>query len=228
MIKSVGKIFLAGGGSAEEERPILSAFLSEIEKPKILYVPLALDPDTDIFKNSPEWIRETVGNASVGKEAEIRMVLNIDDAMAYDFNAIFIGGGNTFRLATTLKKTGLDKIITESFYNNIPIYGGSAGAIICGKYLDFAKSDPAGFKDSAGLDLLNGFSCCCHYIEQDQVKIRGRRPNTRVIALSENSGALFDGKRIVSCNKEPVIIYTDALKETAIQPGEGKALSELM
>lgn len=44
-----GKLFLAGGGSPEQEQPVISAFLASLRSPEILYIPLALDPSGPLF-----------------------------------------------------------------------------------------------------------------------------------------------------------------------------------
>lgn len=228
MKNSSKKIFLAGGGTEDQERPVLTAFLNENVTPRVLYIPLALHPDSDIFKNSLDWINQTIKKTSPEKGAHILKASAATDIQT-DFNCIFIGGGNTYRLAHELKKTGLDKIIKDSCQKGIPIYGGSAGAIICGKSLFLAKSERINFIDTDGLNFLDGLSCCCHYEESDKKKIQDHILHKRehVIALSESSGIIIKSNQITSCNVEPTRIFLGD-QEILLAQGETVTLSEIL
>lgn len=229
MKNSPKNIFLAGGGNEDQERPVLTAFLNENVTPRVLYIPLALHPDSDIFKNSFEWIKQSIKKASPKKESYVLKASAVTDIQNFGFNCIFIGGGNTYRLAHELKKTGLDKIIRESCQKGVPIYGGSAGAIICGKSLYFAKSERLNFTNTDGLNLLNGLSCCCHYEESNNRNIHDYILHKKepALALSENSGVIIKSNQITSCNVGAARVFS-ADRETLLAQGETVTLSETL
>ena len=90
------------------------------------------------------------------------------DILEKDFNnysAIFIGGGNTYKLLNELKQNNnVDKIKTY-LQNGGIVFGGSAGAIIFGKNIDACLLDDGnkiGLEDTEGFNYLNDISLLCH------------------------------------------------------------------
>jgi dipeptidase E len=205
-----GSLYLAGGGTPLQERPVLTAFLERIALPEILYIPLALDPDSDSFKNAEAWIDETLGFLHPDKTLKITTAKQGVTIPDIAFGGIFIGGGNTYRLISALKATGLDTIISRHMQAGCALYGGSAGAIVCGQRLNLAGSPPPTSGDFTGMNLLGGLSCCCHYSDADiqRVKTYVAAYHSGVICLRENAGILFESGRLTSCGTAPVDIYT--------------------
>ena len=52
---------------------------------------------------------------------------------ARDIAGVYIGGGDTVKLLSEVRERGFDKYLHEMASQGIPIYGGSAGAIILGE-----------------------------------------------------------------------------------------------
>ena len=83
-----------------------------------------------------------------------------------DYSAIFIGGGNTFKLLKGIKDSGAFDKIKEYIENDGIVYGGSAGAIIFGYDINSCISmddNNVGLEDTKGFNVLNGKSIFAHY-----------------------------------------------------------------
>lgn len=139
------------------------------------------------------------------------MITNLN--LIHDINnAVYIGGGNTYKLLKEMRKTGFDKKLIKYAKNNGILYGGSAGAIIMGKtILTSSDSNDVGLTNFEGFDLIKGFSVWCHYENRHKKNVLNfvRKNKTSVIALTEKSGVLFDGTSLVSIGSVPAIIFKD-------------------
>ena len=210
------KIFLAGGGSEKDSLGIDKAFSDSIgSKKKVMYVPIAME--TDDYSDCLKWIKSTF---SVFRISDIEMVTNLSLVRNVD-NAVYIGGGNTFKLLKEIRKTGFDKKLTEHAKNNGVIYGGSAGAIIMGQsILTSPDKNDVDLTRFGGLNIIKGFSVWCHYENKHRKRVldfvmKNRAP---VIALTEKSGVMFDGKSITSLGSIPASVFRDD-KEIIIKNG---------
>lgn len=205
-----GGIYLAGGGTPAQEKPVLTAFLNGLASPDILYIPLALDPLGDYFKNAEGWINETLGSICPERRLNIHTMKNPTALPKGNFDGIFIGGGNTYRLMSALKESGLDQRIKRFLAEGRTVYGGSAGAIVCGAWIDIAQSERMGESDFKGMNFLEGLSCCCHYKEDDLSRIESHfeRRASGIICLSETAGAVVEDGQLTSCGLSPVRVYT--------------------
>ena len=73
---------------------------------------------------------------------------------------IHINGGNTFYLLDQMKKTGFDKWVKEKIDNGVIYMGSSAGIIVSGANVEYAKSlddskKAPNLKDFSGLNLID-------------------------------------------------------------------------
>ena len=161
------RLFLNGGGS---DMQIISAVekMNEIidhSKP-LLYVPLALDENEHPYVGCYKWICSQLENVSIPR---IDMVTTFEELSLKNlekYSAIFIGGGNTYKLLKGLKDSSAFKKIKEYINNDGVVFGGSAGSVIFGKDIDIISSmDPNNVKlqDTLGFNMLNGVSIFPHY-----------------------------------------------------------------
>ena len=146
------KVFLNGGGDGVKTIDALKKFNEVIDHSKpILYIPLAMESDK--YDDCYSWIQGELKDVSV---PYIDMVRSSDELVLKDFNnycALFIGGGNTFKLLYELKKSGAFKMISDYLNSDGIVFGGSAGAIIFGYSLWSCMLDD--FND----DFLSDFKC---------------------------------------------------------------------
>jgi len=109
------------------------------------------------------------------EKAGIEMIRSTEELMSRDFSeyaALYIGGGNTYKLLRDLKESGAFERIRKYLAEEDGIvYGGSAGAIIFGKDLDSCNTDDeneVGLADHTGFNMIGGYSLLCHYTNRNR------------------------------------------------------------
>ena len=160
------RMFLCGGGSGKKIKEATIKFGSLIDKSKpLLYIPLAMKCEK--YDSCLEWIKEEMNIIGINN---IEMVTSGEDLYKKNFDnysAIYIGGGNTYKLLRDIKKNNCFDKIKRYIDNDGIVFGGSAGAIIFGKDIDTCKYEDdnsiIGLKDTSGFDVLSGYSLLCHY-----------------------------------------------------------------
>lgn len=158
------KIFLNGGGSGKKIEPMIKKFGSLLDYSKpILYIPLAMSEEK--YDDCLEWFKKEM---SVINLVNIEMVRNgqeLLDKKLNEYCALFIGGGNTYKLLKTLKTYDMFTRIKDFANNSGVIFGGSAGAIIFGQDIDtalYSDENNVNLNETNGLNFLNGASLLCH------------------------------------------------------------------
>jgi len=224
-IVSTGQLFLGGGGKAEDSLKLDKRFLKALKNKKIVYLPIALTPKGDGYESCYDWITSTLTKKS-NDFVEIDMWTdlngkNMDNLKNYD--GIYIGGGNTYKLLDHFYKTGFAKILIDYYYQGGLIYGGSAGAVILGKIISLVtEENNTNYIYENGLNLLNGKSVICHYTDKRVKKIRNflQKNKTDVIALTERSGIVVSNTyQVESVGFDPVLLYPTSLTSISFNPG---------
>ena len=128
-------------------------------------------------------------------------------------DTIYIGGGNTFRLLSELKKYNILNNLRN--YDGI-IFGGSAGAIIFGKDINHCELEECniiGLKDTTGLNYLQDYAILCHLNNKnleknkDYLEKYSRKnkliylPEEDVMLLTENEIIMFGEKDYIICKE---------------------------
>ena len=161
------KLILCGGGSGEQNY-YANKKLNEIidhNKP-LLYVPLAMDESDHPYDSCYEWINEELAQVQL---SGIDMVRSFEELGQKDYDnycALFIGGGNTYKLLKGIKDSGAFEKIKEFINNGGIVIGGSAGAVIFGCDIDIISTmDPndVALIDTKGFNVMNGVSIFPHY-----------------------------------------------------------------
>ena len=175
------RLILCGGGSGEQNY-YANKKLNEIidhNKP-VLYIPLAMDESVHSYDSCYEWITEELSNVDI---PGIEMVRTFDELATKDYNnycALFIGGGNTYKLLKGIKDSGVFEKIREFINNDGIVIGGSAGAVIFGNDINvISKMDPndVELKDTKGFNVLNGISIFPHYTNSKTEEIHQKYTN---------------------------------------------------
>lgn len=195
-------IILSGGGNPEVVVPIDKYFASIIDLQKtVLYIPNAMEPHIFSYEECFEWFKKTYGEYGISKVelcTDLR-TLNLDGR----YSAVFIGGGNTFKLLHEIQQSNFDVQIHSYLETGGVIYGGSAGAIICGKTIEtaiYADKNQVGINNHSGLNLLNNYDVFCHY---DPIKHDSfiSNLNRNLYLLFEESGLIINGSGAFSIGK---------------------------
>lgn len=208
------KIFLCGGGSGEVAKKSTIKFGSVIDKTKpLLYVPLAMESYR--YDSCLEWIRKEMSLINV---TNIDMVTSAKDLAEKNLNnycAIYIGGGNTYKLLKDIKDSGSFEKIQQYINNDGIIFGGSAGAIIFGKDIDSCKTqDPNDVQlaETQGFDVLSGYSLLCHLNRNDGIKFNRDKNSEYLIEFSKGNKIIYlpdDDTIFVNDNKVTIIGDSD-------------------
>ena len=208
------KIFLCGGGSGEVAKKSTIKFGSVIDKTKpLLYVPLAMESYR--YDSCLEWIRKEMSLINV---TNIDMITSAKDLAGKNLNnycAIYIGGGNTYKLLKDIKDSGSFEKIQQYINNDGIIFGGSAGAIIFGKDIDSCKTqDPNDVQlaETQGFDVLSGYSLLCHLNRNDGIKFNRDKNSEYLIEFSKGNKIIYlpdDDTIFVNDNKVTIIGDSD-------------------
>jgi len=216
------KLFLCGGGAGEQTAQAVKRFNEVIDHTKpVLYVPLAMESER--YPDCLEWIKGELSGVDV---PGIEMVTSAEEITAKALNgysAVFIGGGNTFKLLYELKASGAFEKIKDFIEHNGVVFGGSAGAIIFGANLEACALDDTndvGLQDTAGFDVLNGISFLCHYTnrteEEDKKSteyLTELSKKQRVIALPEEDTIFINGDEIEIIGTRPYYYFENGIRE---------------
>ncbi len=193
-----GKIYLAGGGDAEQSFQADKKIFRNIKK--ILYVPLAWDSD-ETYESCREWF-ESMLLLHIG--IEYSMIKNsTEEIKLTDFDLVYIGGGNTFKLLKELKESNLGNDLIDYLNKGGIIYGGSAGAIIWGNSIDICQlgtsSDKNNVKqnNTSGFNIINDYDIQCQY-NDSELKIHqeySKNTSKTILAIPEENIVEFDGSK---------------------------------
>lgn len=194
------RVFLNGGGSGKKTLAACKRLNEVIDHNKpILYIPIALDES--MFPGCMDFITKELECVKV---PEIIMELDmkkVADSNLDEYSAIFIGGGNTFKLMKCLKESGAFDNISEYLKRDGIVFGGSAGAIILGSSIEVAgylDENEVGLTDLSGFDVYNGISLFCHYDGTAETKeyIRKLSEKMPINALTEETTIFINGSSV--------------------------------
>lgn len=192
------KLILCGGGSGKQNY-YANQKLNEIinhHKP-LLYIPLAMDEITHPYDSCYEWIKKELSQVDL---VGIDMVRSFEELAKKQFDsyaALFIGGGNTYKLLKGIKDNGIFPKIESYLSEGGIILGSSAGATIFGYDINVLSSmDPNDVKlsDTSGFNVLDGVSIFPHYTNNklelsiDENRNRHRKFTNAIIDYSRAIG----------------------------------------
>ncbi|MBW6451959.1 MAG: Type 1 glutamine amidotransferase-like domain-containing protein [DPANN group archaeon] len=220
------RLFLSGGGSEEDSVELDKKFASVLDKSKpLLYIPVAVDEDVYPYPECLSWLSSIfnplgVENIEMWTEKEL---VNNKEMDLEQFSGIYIGGGNTFYLLKALKASGFFEKLETVIKNNIPVYGGSAGAIICGKSITSALAIDLNYvelTDFKALNLIEGYDVWPHYVfgMDKHIQKSRKKYGLKLIVLPENAGLYVIDNMIEVVGPGSVYLADENMKQ--IMPGE--------
>lgn len=193
------RIFLCGGGDGEQTKLANRKLNCMIDHSKpILYVPLAMESEN--YDSCLEWIKGELKEVDVPEIIMVRSSKELAEQDLEKYGAIFIGGGNTYKLLNELKLSGSFEHIRQYLEKDGIIFGGSAGAIIFGYDIESCAcmdQNEIGLTDTRGFDVLNGYSILAHYtngssrLTEEQNRKRTDRYTEEMIRYSINHGPVI-------------------------------------
>lgn len=203
------RIALAGGGGASDSRLLDEIFAAWIgSSGKLLYWPFSLRGIRS-FDSCLEWITATFASLNITDITMWTGLLDHRVGELEEFDAVYIGGGNTFALLAELQESGFDHFLKEYVQNGKPVYGGSAGAAVLGRDIrtvNHIDHNQVGLMETTGLDLAMGYAVWVHYQSQDDNLIEAyvHEHQQSVLAISERSGIAIEGEDLRTVGFEPV------------------------
>jgi dipeptidase E len=222
------KLFLGGGGGKEDSIELDKKFVASLDLSKpLLYIPIAINTDKHPYSGCLEWLLDVFGPLGVKN-----IVMWVEDDLKQkqeedfeQFSGVYIGGGNTFKLLKELKEFGTFEILRRLAEKDIPIYGGSAGAIIFAKTVIPALSADENFvelNDFSAFNLVNDYDIWCHYSESLDPTIKSYMDKyslKKIIAIPENAGLYIMKESIEVVGPSEVKIFEgDDIK--TLKPGD--------
>lgn len=148
-----------GGGYLEHAREEIRSLFDGVGR--ILFVPFALHDQAayaDVARSHLEPLGFGVDRLEEGPSA----VAAVESA-----EALFVGGGNTFRLLDRIQRSALIEPIRRRVRDGLPYMGSSAGTVITAPTLmttnDMPIVQPRSFESLA----LVPFQINCHYLDPD-------------------------------------------------------------
>lgn len=203
------KIALAGGGGAEDSRLLDEEFATWIgPQGKLLYWPLALRGIRP-FQSCLEWITATFAPLNITRITMWTALSEHQASELEEFDAVYIGGGNTFSLLAQLQESGFERYLKAYVQRGKPVYGGSAGAVVLGRDIrtvNHIDHNDIGLTETKGLNLAEGHAIWVHYRPQDDDQIGAyvRQYQQPVLAISERAGIVIEKEGMRTVGFEPV------------------------
>jgi len=179
---------LHGSGYLEHAETEIRDFLGDVKR--VLFVPYALF-DRDKYAATAKQRFQKMGY-------ELTSVHTAEDPIAAvnETDAIFIGGGNTFRLLKTLYDVELIEPIRNRVLNGMPYIGSSAGSNIAAPTIKTTNDMPIVQPPSFNALGLVSFQINPHYLDPDpNSKHMGETREERIVQFLEENDTPVVGLR---------------------------------
>ena len=219
------QIYLSGGGDEHQSFALDNFFLHNIPHGgTLLYVPIALRGHR-LYAGARDWLLSLLtlhgrNDITIWLADDLTVDVSVNEK---EYDALYIGGGNTWSLIKEICETKFDEWIVRFLKTGRPVYGGSAGAILFGAYIDtHTDENTVAWDRTSGLNLLNGYSVACHYMPEQQADYTTwvETHSAPLICLPEDVGVLFDGKKYTCLGSRSVTIIDVSGAVADIQPND--------
>lgn len=205
-----GKIFLGGGGNEKTAFEVEGNFFKGVRN--VLYIPLAW-PNDD-FDSCLNWFSNM---ASSHKKLNIKMLKEANQKINLSqFDAVYIGGGNTFKLLKRLKESGLGNKLIKFYKSGGKIFGGSAGAIIWGNNIEIAlickdkDENKVKLKNTRGFNQVLNYDIQCHF-ETNQIKEHqnySKKTGRKVLGIPEETAVIVSEEELMVIGSKKVLLIS--------------------
>ncbi|HEX5855688.1 MAG TPA: dipeptidase PepE [Thermoanaerobaculia bacterium] len=214
---------LHGGGYLDHAEATIRDFLGK--RRRLLFVPHAL-LDRDAYAGQA---RERFEKMGYGLDS-LHQAPDAREAVA-QAEALFTGGGNTFRLLRALQELSLLEPIRRRVEEGMPYIGSSAGSVVSCPTIrttnDMPIVEPAGF----GALRLIPFQINAHYLDADPASTHmGETREERlrqfheenpepVVGLREGTMLRVEGDSVVLLGGRPARIFRRGKEPVEVPPG---------
>lgn len=201
-------------------------FADAIDKTKpLLYIPIAMPQEEHTFEECFVWMKNYFSKFNLRNIVMATDLRKISERDLDKFGGVYIGGGNTPYLLKELKESVFYEHLKTLIKKNVPLAGGSAGAIIFAKTIVPSLStdeNKVRLKDFNSLDKLQGWDLDAHYEISMDADIKGYMKEynlKKVIALPERCGLFVEDKKMKIVGEISAWIF-DSRGKREIKNGE--------
>ncbi len=214
------KLILAGGGDPEQSLEVDTFFYNLLRKKKVLFLPDAVSPEIWSIEESLNWLN----SQPLFKRCQIDVWENLNDVnlnKVLSYEAIYIMGGNTYKLLNVIRKNKLEIVFEEFLNHDKIIYGLSAGAIVFGNSIHTADTGPEkdenylGLRNFSGLNFLgSNYLVATHYINESDTELKkmSEKLQKKIIGIPETSGVFVNNDNCKVIGRDSIFIFNDKLK----------------
>lgn len=179
---------LYGSGYLDHAESEIRDFLGDLKR--VLFVPYALY-DRDAYASMARARFEKMGHDLTS----IHTAISPEQAVA-ETDAVFIGGGNTFRLLKALYDFGILDPIRRRVQNGLPYIGSSAGSNVAGPTIKTTKDMPIVQPPSFDALHLVPFQISPHFLDPDPNSTHmGETQEERILQFLEENDTPVAGLR---------------------------------
>jgi dipeptidase E len=205
-----------GSGYLAHALPEVLAFLDGVTE--LTFVPFA-GGDHDTYTASVRAVLKPHGISVTGLHEAADPVAAVVSAQA-----LFVGGGNTFRLLATLQRLGLLPVIRARVHEGLPYLGASAGTNIAAPSIRTTNDMPIVQPESFEALGLVPFQINPHYLDADPTSVHnGESRRTRITEFLEENDVVVLGLREGAHLK---VTSTDASTVSVIGGASANPLSD--
>ena len=209
-------LFLNGGGCGKQVKDSYTLLKEKVDTTKpLLYIPLAMEKEK--YPGCFKWISGELADFHFPQIDMITSAEELCRKKLSDYAALFIGGGNTYKLLAELKSCDAFQKINTFLEEGGIIFGGSAGAILFGKTIDscrYADPNKVALKKTAGFNKVFGAYIGAHYPNDNPVKTQQATQcftelsnDTPVIALPEENTLVIDQNTVQIVGPKPYHLF---------------------
>lgn len=206
-------LYLGGGGDIDVSMKFDNVFLSQlISNENILYIPVACDFTS--YENCLKWFKSLLKKHH--KKLNVNMIIENDIIPNFEkYSAIYIGGGNTYKLLDYIIKNNLNIKFEDYIKNGGLVFGGSAGAIIFGKTIETVIEEKEDYSDNEALGFVDNYAIRCHYSKKDEQYFldTSKRINFKLLAIPEDSGVIINQSKKIEKIIGKVYIFENGIKK---------------
>jgi dipeptidase E len=213
-----GAVFIGGSNSAADEARLWDELFPV--GGRVVCWPYAIrDRDAQVLVH--DWL---TGELAGRGDFEVDTWIDVPDRAIAGLSSaqvLFIPGGNTFALLDSLRARDWLGRVGEFVAGGGLLYGGSAGAILCGADIAIAAlldEDVVGISNTRALDLLAGAVVYPHFTAAvvPALDAWARTHDESVLAVPERGGLIFRDGVFRETGPEPVRVFpSGAIEVTA-------------
>ena len=204
-----------GYGYLDHAEPEIKSFLGVIKR--VAFIPFALQDHAAYTAK----VAERLGRMGFSVDQDIKAA-----------EAIFVGGGNTFRLLKALYETGLLEEIRDRVLRGVPYMGSSAGSNIAAPTIRTTNDMPIVQPPSFNALNLVPYQINPHYLDADpssthKGETREQRlreyleeNTTPVVAIREATMLRVENDVTTVLGSKPARIFRPGQDPTEVEPGQ--------